>query len=305
MIGADLFSGLGGFTSGATSAGVRIALAANHWPDAVAWHERNHPDVEHLCQDLAQVDMRVLPREGLLVASPACQGFSSNGRPGRVREAGIKHQADRNTSWAVLSACDTARPRRVIVENVPDFLRWELFPAWRGVLEAMGYHVRVNVLNPRDYGGPQDRPRAIIVGSLDGKAPELAPAAAHARTISDVVDLDSAAWMPIDSKRPGILARMRQAQDRNGSTCFWANVDRSRGRRLDEQFPTATTRSIGQWYLLRGDECRMLTVREFARVQSLPEHYELPQGRTLAGRLIGNAIDCRMAEHVVRQVVAA
>jgi DNA (cytosine-5)-methyltransferase 1 len=29
---ADLFSGLGGFSEGARSAGVAVRMAANHWP---------------------------------------------------------------------------------------------------------------------------------------------------------------------------------------------------------------------------------------------------------------------------------
>ena len=39
MKAVDLFSGAGGFSTGARMAGVHVAWAANHWPLAVQWHE--------------------------------------------------------------------------------------------------------------------------------------------------------------------------------------------------------------------------------------------------------------------------
>lgn len=307
MNASDLFSGLGGFTEGARLAGARVVFAANHWPAAVEWHRRNHPDVHHECQDLAQMDMRILPRGGLLLAAPACQGFSSNGQSSRERAVvAAKHQADRNTTWAVLAACDTARPEKVVVENVPLLLRWPVFAAWRSVLVAMGYHVREHVLSARAYGGAQERRRLILTASL--RAPiELAPhLAVDPLSIADCLLPDAGrAWTPIATKPVGMRERMRRAQHDAGVRCFWSNVDSARGRPLDGPFPTVTTKSGGQFYLLDRDRCRLLEPRELARAQSFPDTYQLPEERTLAGRLIGNAIDVRLSEGVIRQVLAA
>lgn len=309
MIASDLFSGLGGFTEGAHRAGARVVFAANHWPAAVEWHRRNHPDVHHECQDLAQMDMRILPRGGLLLAAPACQGFSTNGQSSRALPGvDAKHQADRNTTWAVLAACDTARPEKVVVENVPQLVRWKVFAAWRSVLVAMGYHVREHVLSARAYGGAQERRRLILTAAL--RAPiELVPhLAVDPLSIADCLLADETQgleWSPIASKPAGMAARMRVAQREAGRRCFWSNVDSARGRPLDGPFPTVTTKSAGQFYLLDRDRCRLLEPRELARAQSFPDTYQLPEERTLAGRLIGNAIDTRLAEGVVAQVLAA
>lgn len=309
MNASDLFSGLGGFTEGARLAGVRVSFAANHWPAAVEWHRRNHPEVHHECQDLAQMDMRILPRGGLLLAAPACQGFSSNGQPTRQRDlVAAKHQADRNTAWAVLAACDTARPDAVVVENVPAFLRWQIFPSWVGVLTALGYHVRTHVLCARDYGGAQERRRMILTAALRGPI-ELEPRIEVApRSIADCLlddDAPGLRWTPLRSKPRSIQERTRDAQRTAGKRCLWANVDSARGRALDGPFPTITTRSVGQVYLLDGDRCRLLEPRELARAQSFPDSYYLPDRRTLAGKLVGNAIDVRLAQGVIAQVVAA
>lgn len=309
VIASDLFSGLGGFTEGATRAGADVRFAANHWPAAVEWHARNHPAVHHECQDLAQMDMRLLPRGGLLLAAPACQGFSTNGQSSRAQpNVSAKHQADRNTAWAVLAACDTARPDVVVVENVERFTAWQLFGAWTSVLAAMGYHVVPHVLNARAYGGAQNRRRMILTAALRGPI-ELAPhLAVDPLSIADCLFSDNHAelrWRPIAATPAGVQAKIRAAQRTAGARCFWSNVDSARGRPLNGPLPTVTTRSIGQFYVIDGDRCRALHVRELARAQSFPDTYQLPLERTLAGRLIGNAIDVRLARGVVEQVLAA
>ncbi len=64
----DLFAGAGGFSTGASMAGCNVAWAANHWPDAVEWHSRNHPDAAHICQDLHQADWSQVPAHDLMLA---------------------------------------------------------------------------------------------------------------------------------------------------------------------------------------------------------------------------------------------
>lgn len=301
----DLFAGAGGWTTGAKLAGLKVVWAANHWPAAVAAHRANHPDVHHECQDLTQVDWRVLPdlRDGVLIASPACQGFSPNGRPGRAlgSRAAVKHQADRNSTWAVLAAADTARPATIIVENVPDMAAWDLFPSWLGTLRAMGYQVEVQVVNAHDHGVPQER-RRLIVQAMRGRRPRRIEPSAPRRGLGEVLEARGE-WQRVADKSASMVTRMREAASQVRGPCLWANVDSARGRGLHEPAPTLTTRSAGQWYLIDGPRCRRLTVRELARVQGFPDSYILPEKRTLAGFLIGNAVPVPMARAIVEQVI--
>ncbi|MDV9186910.1 hypothetical protein R6L23_01500 [Streptomyces sp. SR27] len=56
---ADLFCGGGGSSSGVgVVEGVAVKTAANHWPLAVETHNLNHPDADHDCADISQVDPR-------------------------------------------------------------------------------------------------------------------------------------------------------------------------------------------------------------------------------------------------------
>lgn len=81
---ADLFCGAGGTSTGALEAvralGYRPALTAvNHWPVAVATHEKNHPEARHFCASLDALNPRELFKPGelkLLWASPECTNHS-------------------------------------------------------------------------------------------------------------------------------------------------------------------------------------------------------------------------------------
>lgn len=306
MKAVDLFSGLGGFTAGATEAGARVLVAANHWDQAVRWHERNHPEVEHLCQDLMECDWTSFPEVDLVVASPSCRGFSECGQPAARRygrKPVVQHQADRNTAWAVLACLDTLRPRACAVENVPKFQRWPLFPSWCEVLRAMGYHVTVQTVAATDHGCAQDRERTVVLAHQEREVwLEPTGAAAPASSCVDLGDHPDHRWMPIASRSARMQWRMRKAQDEAGRRCLWNNVSESRGRRLDEQLPTLTTKSGSQLFLLDGERCRILNPRELARGQGFPEEYQLPKNRELASTLIGNAIPVQLSRAIVEQV---
>lgn len=315
----DLFAGAGGFSTGANMAGVPVLWAANHWQEAVDCHAANHPHTAHVRQDLQEADWTQVPATRILLASPACQGYSQCGQPARQGTGGnarpnrinaqAKNQRDRNTAWAVLSAADTLRPEFIAIENVPDMMRWEAFGAYLGVLHAYGYQTHTQVIRATSYGGAQERDRMIITARLGQAAPVLAPShGPRAASIAECLEDDAAPhhrWKPVDSKSERMRMRVAKAQNEAGARCLWANVSESSGRPLEGHFPTSTTKSIGQWYLIDGDRMRTLSARELARSMSFPDVYRLPKAKGLAGKLIGNAIDVNMARGIVEQIVMA
>ena len=165
MRAVDLFAGWGGFTLGAEVAGVRVVWAANHWRLAVEAHQLNHPGTEHSCQDLRQANWSELPEYDLLLASPACQGHSTASQPRRR----TYHDAMRATAWAIVDCADVTEPRYVLVENVPAFKRWRLYPLWLDALRQLGYQLSETHLLASRFGVPQRRERLFIVGSRVGK----------------------------------------------------------------------------------------------------------------------------------------
>jgi DNA (cytosine-5)-methyltransferase 1 len=200
VIAVDLFAGAGGFSTGATMAGCRVLWAANHWPAAVEWHTANHPGTVHACQDLQQADFRDAPAHDLLLASPACQGHSSARGKDRPH-----HDAQRATAWAVITCAEVHRPPAAVIENVPEFTRWALYPAWCAAWHALGYALAPMVLDAADHGVPQHRRRLFIVATRSKFPVQLRLPQRQHQPAASTISLASGKWSRID--RPGRSAR--------------------------------------------------------------------------------------------------
>jgi site-specific DNA-cytosine methylase len=199
MNAIDLFAGAGGFSTGATMAGCTVVWAANHWPAAVQVHANNHPGAVHVCQDLQQADWTRVPAHDLLLASPACQGHSR----ARGKER-AHHDAQRSTAWAVVSAAECHRPAVVLIENVPEFAAWVLYPAWCAAMHALGYALAPMVLDAADHGVAQHRRRLFVVATRSKHPIELhLPRLAHVGSAS-IIDFGAGRWQPIH--KPGRAA---------------------------------------------------------------------------------------------------
>lgn len=99
----DLFCGAGGSSTGAVTAGITVAMAANHWAKAIETHTTNHPDTRHDCADVSQVDPRRYPTTDILWASPECTNHS--------QAKGIKRAVDSIPDMFGLTLPDEAAER--------------------------------------------------------------------------------------------------------------------------------------------------------------------------------------------------
>jgi DNA (cytosine-5)-methyltransferase 1 len=299
----DLFAGAGGWSEGATQAGVRVVAAANHWPIAVESHSRNHPETEHHCQDLNLLDPAAYPAFDLMLASPSCQGHSIARGTEKAR-----HDASRATAWCVVNTADLRRPSALLVENVPEFQAWSLFPVWCAALERLGYHLTIHTFDAADFGVPQNRRRLFIAGSLRApirlEAPNCRPVPASTFLRFD----DSVKWSPI--AKPGraekTLARIARGRSELGDRFlapFYGSGSGLTGRSIDRPIGTVTT--IDRYALIDGDRMRCLTVDEYKAAMSFRADYQLIGTRRDQIMQLGNAVAPKLARELVRQTVAA
>jgi DNA (cytosine-5)-methyltransferase 1 len=302
LAAVDLFAGWGGFTEAAATEGVRVAWAANHWPLAVEAHRRNHPDTLHECQDLRQADWTKLPPFELLLASPACQGHSTASQPKRR----VFHDALRATAWAVVDCADVTEPENLIVENVPAFRRWRLYPQWRSSLEALGYHLTELEVLASEHGVPQRRERLFIVGTRRHRRPVVLERDRVEPAFGPCIQWDEGAWRPI-AKCAGEQARERilAARARHGERVLVQHVTGHPGVPLHEPIRTITTKD--QWVVVRGDDYRPLTKREYARGMGFRDGYSWPEHVSRADTIkgLGNAVCPPAAARVIRATLAA
>lgn len=181
---SDLFSGAGGFTSGAKRAArkARATLSGyccNHNPKAIATHKRNHPEIRHIPQNIMDVDPTPVGKLDFLLASPECTTFSTARGDRPVME---QH---RTPGRRVVDWMRATQPEMVLFENVKEWLTWGPLDAkGRPIVEkkgiyfdryiyrpirALGYSIDMRVICCADYGDPTTRERLFIQCRRDGR----------------------------------------------------------------------------------------------------------------------------------------
>lgn len=205
-------------------------LAINHNLKAINLHRRNHPEAEHLCEDINQVNPRRLTRGkrvDIIGASPACTHFS-NALGDVPREEQQRVGPFRVVDWMYETS-----PRAVVCENVPEIKAWgaldedgkpikELkgttFHAWIEAMRSLGYDVQYRDICAADYGVPTSRLRTFIIARKD--RPVYWPEPTHAqngagglkpwRPASEVIDQEDLGISIFDRKKPLVEKTLRR-----------------------------------------------------------------------------------------------
>lgn len=169
----DQFCGAGGSSIGAHKAGLRVRMAMNHWRRAVDTHNTNFPDTDHDCCDISAADPRRYPSTDILITSPECTTHSPAGGNRRAtpqrdlfstKEVDAAVERSRATMWDVPRFAEFHRYNAIIVENVVEVLRWELFATWLAAMRVLGYeHQIVSVNSQFCWPTPQSRDRVYVV----------------------------------------------------------------------------------------------------------------------------------------------
>jgi DNA (cytosine-5)-methyltransferase 1 len=165
----DLFCGAGGLTRGLVDTGqFRSVLGNDIDEDSVASYEANfgkhgrHHDLNELL-NAGVFRPRVAD---LVVGGPPCQGFSLLNKQ--------RQNDERRGLWrAYYRVLELVQPLAFVMENVPELLKSPEFLRFRRMAVAdLGFTVWADVLNAADYGVPQRRRRAIVIG-IRGAEPIL------------------------------------------------------------------------------------------------------------------------------------
>src|SRR5258705_714213 len=110
----DLFSGVGGSSAGARSAGAKIVAAVDQWPLATRTYRKNLPGTRVVTQKLDTVRIRAFRKAirniDLLIASPECTNHTLG--KGSARRS----EASRETAFQVTRFAREFKPRWIVVE---------------------------------------------------------------------------------------------------------------------------------------------------------------------------------------------
>ena len=177
----DNFAGGGGASTGIELAtGRSVDIAINHDPAAIAMHRANHPETEHYCENVWEVDpIKACGGRKVALAwfSPDCKHFSK-AKGGKPVEKSI-----RGLAWVAIRWAKMVRPRVIMLEDVEEFQIWGPLmtdntpdPRYKGrtfhhfvhALERYGYKVQWRELVASDYGAPTSRRRFFLIARCDG-----------------------------------------------------------------------------------------------------------------------------------------
>jgi DNA (cytosine-5)-methyltransferase 1 len=311
----DLFAGAGLFSAGFIKAGFEPVLAVELAPDAVASYRRNVAPC--VARGSVTEDYRT-PRVDVLIAGPPCQGFSTLGRcdPTDARNA---------LSLAILPWVRSAKPKVVIIENVPPFVASLQWRKLRRGMEELGFAITVWELEAMHFGTAQRRRRAFTIGSRVGSV--APPNPRHKVLTAGEILLNPAKPLRSDDPmhiwpKPTVMAAKRIALvpprgDKRDivlkaprlcpSSWFEIGCQATDAwGRIDPDEPANTIRctfqnpSKGRY--LHPVEDRVLSLREGARLQGVPDHW-IFEGRPYPiARQIGNGVPVPLAAAVGRRI---
>lgn len=164
----DLFCGCGGISEGFALAGYDIVGGVDFNKDATITFQHNFPKAKVHCADISQISDDVVLGEysgvDVIVGGPPCQGFSSANRWQKEME-----DPRNKLFFQYLRFVKLLKPKVLLIENVRGILTRDNGYAKERILsllDEMGYTVNYTVLDASEYGVPQNRKRAIIIGVL-------------------------------------------------------------------------------------------------------------------------------------------
>ena len=299
----DLFAGCGGLALGFVREGFEAVGAVEIDPDAAATYALNIDGNIHV-DDIGNV--KRWPRAEVVIGGPPCQGFS---------QLGTRDPDDpRNQLWReYVDVLEATHAEVFVMENVPQLFRSPQFELFLEDVTRLGFNVVYDVLNAADYGVPETRRRAIVIGSRICE-PHM-PTRTHgpqSESGEAYVDVRSAFSNPtkLPNKPDGRNWHEGRAGIRDTSLRRYRAVPKSGGNRFQMQDaldadglghlvprcwrekPTGTTDVFGRmWWdrpaptirtefykpekgrYLHPVAHRPITVREAARLQSFPDDF--------------------------------
>lgn len=308
-----------------------------------------YPKVEMYCGDITEastkkhmIDIAKKNNVKMLIATPPCQGLSTLGK----NKKQLHYEKDKRNylvmdALEIIDCCDFDY---VLIENVPNFL--EMYFPYNGdylllkdILSqkyAQKYQIDIKVLNAKDYGVCQSRPRAIIKMYKHGLSwswPEQKPEISLFDAIGYLPSLESGQDSGIPwhyAKEHNERAVLALRHTPTGKSALANDVfypQKEDGTRIkgfhntfkrmtwDEPCPTRTTFSgsmsshnnVHPGRLLPDgtySDARVLTLLETFIVSSIPKDVRFPKGATdtFIRTMIGEAIPPQLLKSVIEMI---
>ncbi|MFN3489147.1 MAG: HpaII family restriction endonuclease [Emticicia sp.] len=279
----DLFAGIGGFHLAMHKLGGECVFASEIDEHARLTYEANLKKISpQLFQnnlfnkDIRSITPKDLPDFDILCAGFPCQPFS---QAGHKRGFEDNHNSERgNLFFNIAEILEAKQPKAFFLENVRGLVTHDdgnTFKIIRDILEnELGYSFYFKIVHASDYGLPQLRPRAFMVGFRDEdfmKGFDFPPPIPLKFNMSDV-------WGGKCTRDIGFTIRVG-------------------GRGSD-----ITDRRNWDNYSVDG-ELRRLSYVEARKMQGFPDDFQFPVSPTQAIKQLGNSVAVDAIEAVAKNML--
>ena len=325
---------------------INVVAANELLPARAKCYEFFNPSTLMLCGDIRDfeikkniIDIALNSKARLLLATPPCQGLSTLGK-NKVQS----HYENDKRNYLIYDVIEIIKQCEfdyVLIENVPKFLQMyfpcngKYFLLEEILKEEFGadFEIDIRVLNAKDYGVPQSRPRAIIKmwkKNLSWEWPKEEENISLEKAIGHLPSLEAGEdsgilWHKAKPHNERIVEAMRHTMP--GRSALANDVyypKKEDGTKIkgfhntfkrmvwDQPCPARTTYSgsmsshnnVHPGRLLPDgtySDARVLTLLETFIVSSIPEDIEFPKDTTdtFIRTVIGEAIPPRLMERIV------
>ncbi len=325
----DLFAGAGGTALGLENAGFRHLLLSEWDKYACATLRANRPEWPVSEGDVASVDFRPhINQVDLLEGGFPCQAFSYAGNK-------LGFEDTRGTLFFEFArAVSECMPKVAVGENVKGLLNHDggrtlhtMISVLENIRDADGrsYKVDFRVLRAQYFDVPQKRERVVIVAIRDDvfRGNYFWPRENnYVVTLREAIgDLPHSPGAKYPSRKAEIMSQVPQGgywrdlpealqKEWMGASFHLSGGKTGMARRLAWDEPSLTlTCSPAQKQTERchPEETRPLNVREYARIQTFPDHWEFAGSMAQQYKQIGNAVPVNLGFHIgsmVQDIIA-
>ena len=229
------------------------------------------------CGDAKSKIEKIPKKADIVLAGFPCQDFSLSGK-----RRGLRSKRG-NLYKEVCRVLKKVKPLVLVAENVEGILSIEEGLVCKKIMsdfKRSGYHVRVKLLNAKDYLVPQNRSRAIFICTRK----------------TDLPAFDFNYIKPKKSKLSSYMAikDLEFLEENAVPNHIWSKAKRNKGQgnspiKKQEVSPCIRAEHHGN-IEFHWNNKRRLSARECARIQSFPDDFVFPCSTSQAYKQIGNAV---------------
>lgn len=307
----EVFAGGGTLSKALVDAGLKCVGAIELEDRYLSNFERNHPGAFTYNGDIASVDDTTLPDPVALVAGIPCDCFGNTGITGKKAHGKKAKEAGDTGSLAyhVLTLIEKIRPALVLVEQVPGFAHSAIGDIFRSVLRVRGYNLTEQITPAAEYGSLTRRERFVLVATIGKQFSFNKQRFFKIKTIEDILEIPlcNRAWLTKENNSAiAMFLRNEEEHKSKGN-----NFKMARTYATDTVVKTITKgyykNRLTDPILVNPsnhNEYSFFTPRELARINGLPDDFELPDAKTVAGEIIGQGVAYDMFYNIGRELLA-